>query len=141
MALTDAQKRLLKAAREAALELGQKGRGLTPLIGELAACESENLTWEPSDGYDAKSGQDRIQIKTRKSWSTPEVNPNGRLGRFGRKKGYLFAGAMYVELNDVFNITHLWRMGVEEVRVLEKKEQSGRGLHVRTFINSAEKLV
>ena len=141
MSLTDAQKRLLEAAREAAVELGQTGRGLTPLIGELAACESENLVWEPSDGYDAKSGQLRIQIKTRKSWSTPKVNPNGRLGRFGRKKGYLFHVAMYVELNDDFNTTGLWRMRVEEVRVLEEKEKSGRGLHVHTFRSNAEKLV
>ncbi len=141
MALTDAQKRLLEAARQAAVELGQRGRGLTPLIGELAACEGENLVWEPSDGYDATSGQLRIQIKTRKSWSTPEVNPSGRLGRFGRKKGYLFDDAMYVELNDDFNITRLWRMGVEEVRVLEEKEKSGRGLHVRAFRCNAERLV
>ncbi len=141
MALTHAQKRLLEVAREAAVELGQRGRGLTSLIGELAACESEDLTWEPSDGYDAKSGQDRIQIKTRKSWSTPKVNPNGRLGRFGRKKGYLFDDAMYVELTDDFNMSGLWRMRVEEVKVLEEKEPGGRALHVRTFRDSAEKVV
>ena len=141
MALTDAQKRLLEAAREAAVELGQRGRGLTSLIGELAACESENLVWEPSDGYDAKFGQLRVQVKTRKSWSTPEVNPSGRLGRFGRKKGYLFDVAMYVELNDDFNMSGLWRMRVEQVKVLEEKEQSGRGLHVGTFRNTTEKLV
>ncbi len=140
MALTDGQKRLLEAARKAGVELGQRGRGLTALIGELATCESENLTWEPSDGYDAKSGQIRIQIKTRKSWSTPEVNRKGRLGRFGRKIGYVFDDAMYVELNDDFNMTGLWRMRVEEVKVLEEKE-SGRGLHVGTFRNNAEKLI
>lgn len=140
MALTDAQNRLLEAARQAAVELGQRGRGLTPLIGELAACENEDLVWEPSDGYDAKSGQLRVQIKTRKSWSTPEVNSHGRLGRFGRKKGYVFDVAMYGELNDDFNMTGLWRMRVEEVKVLEEKE-SGRGLHVGTFRNNAAKLV
>ena len=139
MSLTDAQKGLLEAARQAAVELGQRGRELTSLIGELAACQNASLTWEPSDGYDAWCGQLRVQIKTRKSWSTPEVNPNGRLGRFGRKKGYLFDFAMYGELDDDFNITGLWRMRVEEVKVLEEKE-SGRGLHVGTFRNNAENL-
>ena len=67
MALTQAQERLLQAAREAAREL-------TALIGELAACQKMDLTWEPSDGYDAKRGKRRFQIKTRKSWSTPTVS-------------------------------------------------------------------
>ena len=48
---------------------------------------------------------------------------------------------MYGELNDDFNMSGLWRMRVQDVQVLEEKEQSGRGLHVRTFRNSAEKLV
>ena len=79
MALTKKQERALEAAREAAQELvlvaaGQsakererKGRELTPLIGELNACEKLNLTWESSDGYDARTGQLRVQVKTRKS--------------------------------------------------------------------------
>ncbi len=144
MALTQAQKRLLEAAREAAKELGQsgkhRGRELSSLIGELAACEIKDLRWEPSDGYDASSGEGRVQIKTRKSWSTPEVNPKGRLGRFGRKKGYPFDVAMYVELDDEFNVAKILRMDVEKVRTLEKKEQNERGLHVRTFINNAERV-
>ena len=77
MALTKAQKRLLEAAREAAQELGlvaagqpakdqrRRGRELTPLIGELSACEKLDLTWEPSDGYDARTGHLRFQVKTR----------------------------------------------------------------------------
>ncbi len=140
MALTGARKRLLEAAREAAMELGDKGRGLTHLIGELPACEQANLAWEPSDGYDAKSGQRRVQIKTRKSWSTPKVNPAGRMGRFGRKKGYLFDIAMYVELDDNFDTLALWQMTVDEVKVLEENESSGRGLHVRTFKGNAHKI-
>ena len=79
MALTQAQERLLQAAREAARELdanelGSRGRELTALIGELAACQKMDLTWEPSDGYAAKRGKRRFQINTRKSWSTPTVS-------------------------------------------------------------------
>ena len=87
MALTKAQELLLQAAREAATELdtnelGSRGRELTALIGELTACQRMDLVWEPSNGHDACSGDDRVQIKTRKSWTTPKVNPSGRLGRF-----------------------------------------------------------
>ncbi|MEE9285496.1 MAG: hypothetical protein V3V35_07200, partial [Dehalococcoidia bacterium] len=135
MALTKKQKRLLKAATEVAQELAlvgagqpakegqRRGRELTPLIGELNACEKLNLTWEPSDGYDARTGHLRVQVKTRKSWSTPTVNPAGRLGRFGRKKGYPFDIAVYIELDDDFNTASLWCMGVEGVKALEEAER------------------
>jgi hypothetical protein len=141
MALTQAQKRLLESARSAANELDSDGgRELVPLIGELTACEKLDLTWEPSKGYDAKADQERVQIKTRKSWSTPEVNPRGRLGRFGRKEDYFFDVAVYVELDDDFNLANLWRMGRDEVRALEGRESANRALHVSTFRNKAEKL-
>ena len=138
MALTDGQKQLLEAAREAAKELGPGGRTLTGLIGELAVCEKANLAWQPSDGYDATSGNCRFQIKTRKSWSTEGVNPTGRLGRFGRKKGYSFDVAIYVELDDNFDTTGIWRMGVDQVKALEKAEARGRALHVHTFLRNAQ---
>lgn len=140
MALTQAQERLLQAARRAAKELGLGGRELTPLIGELTACQKMDLMWEPSDGYDARSGEFRVQIKARKSWTTPEVNPAGRLGRFGRNKGYLFDVAMYIELDDNFNTAGLWRMGVDQVEALEEAEAAKRGLHVRTFRGQAGRL-
>ena len=42
-------------------------------------------------------------IKTRKSWSTSEVKPPGKLGRYGTRKGYRFSVAVYVELDNDFN--------------------------------------
>jgi hypothetical protein len=139
MALTNAQRSLLKAAQQAARELGEHGKALTSLIGELWACEKGDLTWEPSDGYDAKSGKLTFQIKTRKSWSTPEVNPLGRLGRYGTKKGYLFDVAVYVELDNDFNGVGIWHMSADEVKSLEEHMGVSTGLHVHTFKKSAEK--
>ena len=143
MALTQAQERLLQAAREAALELdanelGSRGRELTALIGELAACQKMDLTWEPSDGYDATMGERRFQIKRRKSWSTPNVNRAGRLGRFGRKKGYDFHVAVYIELDADFSTVGVRRMGVNEIKELEQRERSGKGLHVGTFLDNVQ---
>ena len=145
MALTQAQKRLLEVAREAATELGERGkyrgRELSSLIGELAACQELDLLWEPSDGYDAKCGQTRVQIKTRKSWSTPEVNRKGRLGRFGRKKGYLFDVGIYVELDDDFNVSGIWRIKRGQIKALEEMEKDERGLHVGTVVKEAERIL
>ena len=75
-------------------------------------------------------------IKTRKSWSTPEVNRAGRIGRFGRKSGYPFDVAVYVELDDSFNVSGIWCMKVDEVERLEEK--GSRGLHVGTFVQKAK---
>ncbi len=140
MALTDAQRKLLVSAQQAARELGKSGKALTSLIGELWACEKCNLTWEPSDGYDAKNSTLFFQIKTRKSWSTPEVNPLGRLGRYGTKKGYLFNVALYVELDNDFVGVGIWHMSSDEVKVLEENQNGKNGLHVRTIKNNAEKM-
>ena len=141
MALTDAQRRLLKAATAVAKDLESDGaRELVPLIGELTVCERLDLTWKPSEGYDALSDASRFQIKTRKSWSTPGINPAGRLGRFGRKKGYNFDVALYAELDEAFNLSSLWRMGFGEVRALEEKESGGRALHVGTFRKNATQI-
>ena len=152
MALTKKQKRLLEAAKDAARELvlvaaGQPakerkrmGRELTPVIGELSACEKLDLAWEPSDGYDATTGQLRVQVKTRKSESTPTVNPVGRMGRFGRKKGYLFDIAIYVELDDGFEIKNIYQMNADQVKDLEESEPSERGLHVGKFLSNAKNL-
>ena len=145
MALTKLQERLLETAREAARELdskelGSRGRELTALIGELTACQRMNLVWEPADGYDAKSGDRCFQIKTRKSWSTLEVNPRGRLGRFGRKKGYLFDVGLYVALDNEFDVDGIWTMQVEELKSLEDAEAGKRALHVSTFLKHSEQV-
>jgi len=67
MALTEVQKRLLDVTRLAANELGSDGgRELVSLIGKLTVCEELDLIWEPSKGYDAKTDNERVQIKTRK---------------------------------------------------------------------------
>ena len=140
MALTDAQRNLLKAAQQAARELGAYGKALTSLIGELWACEKGDLTWEPFEGYDAKLGELTFQIKTRKSWSTPEVNLLGRLGRYGTKKGYRFNVAVYVELDNDFNGVGIWHMGADDVKCLEERMGGSAGLHVHTFKKNAEKI-
>ena len=137
MGLTMNQKRLVEAAKAVARELGEQGRCLSGLIGELGVCEKMDLEWRPSDGFDAvtKEGR-RIQIKTRKSWSTREVNPLGRLGRFGRKAGYLFDDGLLVELDSAFETNQIWQLGKDQIQALEEKIP-GEGLHVGTFMRHA----
>ena len=143
MALTQAQERFLEAASEAARELdaneiGSRGRELTSLIGKLVACQKMDLMWEPSDGYDAREGERRFQIKTRKSWTTPNVNRTGRLGIFRRKKGYGFDVGLYVELDGEFDVVGIWEMEVTRIKALEDVESGGRALHVGTFVREAK---
>lgn len=141
MALTGLQLRFLATLRKVAQELGENERCLTDLIGELAACENLDLTWKPSDGYDAitNSGE-RVQIKSRKSWTTVNVNPSGRLGKFGRKAGYKFDKGLYMELDKYFEISGVWEMNVGTIRRLEKKELGGRALHVGSFRSKARQV-
>ncbi|MBI4233722.1 MAG: hypothetical protein HY686_04700 [Chloroflexi bacterium] len=141
MGLTHVQQQLLQGAREAAKELGGKVRELTALIGELSACEKLNLTWEPSDRYDARADRTLYQVKTRHSESTPKVNPAGRLGRFGRKKGYPFDVGLYVELDEEFNVAGIWKMEVEKLKDLEGAGSGKRALHVHTFVKHADAMV
>ena len=141
MALTQLQLQLLEVSKKAALELGENGRRLTDLIGELSACHYLDLTWKPSDGYDALAkNSERIQIKSRKSWTTEGVNPSGRLGKFGRKAGYQFDKGIYLELDQFFEISGIWEMPMPKIRELEDKEKGGKGLHVRTFRSNARQL-
>ena len=78
MALTNYQKQLLTSAKNAGLEIGEYGKALTNIVGELSLCASQNFIWQPTDGYDALTlDGKRVQIKTRKSWTTPGVNPSG----------------------------------------------------------------
>jgi len=131
MALSNNQKRLLRYLKRVALELGAEGKTLTSLIGELSACELLGLRWEPSVGYDAlRPKGKRFQIKTRKSWSTEEINPKGRVGRFGNKGRYDFDQGIFVELGKSFEVTQIWQASREAIIELEAKKTAGRGLHV-----------
>lgn len=141
MTLTSNQQQLLENLKKAAREIGEHGKSLTSLIGELSVCQLLGLEWRPTQGYDAlsKDGQ-KVQIKTRKSWSTREVNPRGRMGRFGRRKKYEFDQGVFVELNQEFEAYKLWQMSKKKIVELEAKEISGKGLHVSSFQRQAEKI-
>jgi len=139
--LTKPQLQLLENLKRVAKGLGDEGRCLTDLIGELSVCQSLNLIWKPSAGYDAvaKNGE-LVQIKSRKSWTTANVNPSGRLGKFGRKAGYPFDKGVYVELGQDFEVSGIWEMGVKTIKKLEIEESGGRPLHVGTFKSKARRL-
>ena len=138
MVLSDNQERLLRYLKKVALEIGEAGCSLTYIIGELSACKLLGLTWQPSQGYDALGPSDeRCQIKTRKSWSTKGVNPQGRMGRFGKKGKYSFDEGIYVELDNAFEVSHIYQLPRQTIQELEAKEPSGRGLHIRTFTSHA----
>jgi len=134
MGLTELQKELLRLLKQVALELGENGRALTGLIGELSACELLGLNWQPSPGFDAigPSGE-LIQIKSRKSWATETINPRGRLSRFSKKGKYDFDHGIFVELDDRYEVVRIWQLNVRQLEVLEFKEPKGNGLHVYTF--------
>lgn len=138
MPLTRPQKELLGLLRQVALELGENGRALTSLIGELSACELLGLNWQPSQGFDAtRPGGGRVQIKSRKSWTTETVNPAGRLGRFVKKGEYDFDQGIFVELDDRYEVVKIWELNAGQIRELESKEPKGRGLHVYAFRQAA----
>jgi hypothetical protein len=119
MALTRQQIIFLKELKKTAVSLGNEGKCLTFLIGELSACQYLNMKWKPSDSYDAitKKGE-LVQIKTRKAWSTLRVNPSGRLGKFGRKVGYQFDKGIYIELDNNFEVCGIWEMTVAKIKNL-----------------------
>ena len=134
MALTSPQKELLQLLKQVALELGENGRALTSLIGELSACELLGLNWQPSPGFDAtKPGGERIEIKSRKSWTTETVNPVGRIGRFGKKGKYHFDYGILVELDNRYEVVKIYQLNAQQINGLESNESKGRGLHVYTF--------
>lgn len=141
MALSNIQEQLLSCLRQVAVEIGESGRSLTPLIGELSACKLLGLTWQPSQGYDAVGVKgERIQIKTRKSWTTVEVNPKGRLGRFGKKGRYDFDEGMFVELDTAFEVKQIWQLDKETIIRAEATKTKGRGLHVGELRGLATKV-
>ena len=135
MALSQAQRKLLEASVEAARELGERGKALTGLIGELSACQDQHLTWEPSNGYDAKRGDLRVQIKTARSPTAGYT-----MGWFGRKKKtvYLFDEAVYVELDANFNVAGIWHMDGGDVEQLERSESSTWGVRIKRFKSVAK---
>jgi len=130
MALTEAQEKLLDAAREVAIELGERGKVLTGLIGELSACSYGSLKWEPSDGYDARVGDLQVEVETARCPRSGET-----IGWFGRRKekGYSFAMAMYVELDSDYKVAGIWHMGSNEIKDLEGTETSTWGLRINRF--------
>jgi hypothetical protein len=131
MALSKKQERLLSLLKQVALEIGDAGRSLTDIIGELSTCKLLGLTWKPSEGYDALGpSRTQFQIKTRKSWSTAQVNPKGRIGRFGKKDKYDFDQGLYVELDKTFEVQTILLMSKEVIIALESKKTKKRGLHV-----------
>ena len=138
MSLTSNQYQLLASLKQVAREAGESGRALTSLIGELSACESLGLVWQPSPGFDAVGpiGK-RFQIKSRKSWTTEKVNPLGRLGRFGKKGKYDFDEGILIELDSRYDISGIWQLDREKIELLESKEAEGRGLHIHTFQKAA----
>ena len=131
---------LLHQLRKVAKQLvAAEFKEFTGIIGELAACERFKYSWTPSTGYDAtdKDGN-RIQIKTRKVWSSP--NPTqGRISKFGRKTKYKveyeFEIGILVLLDDEFEIAEVWQLNSDEIRKRESRED-GRllPLHFSTFI-------
>jgi len=133
LSLTKDQDSFLKYARLIALEIGPSGRELTSIIGELAACQALNLHWIPSTGYDAicPDGK-KVQIKTRKSWSTEKINPKGVLGRFGTKSGYEFDIGLYVELDEKFMVESIRQIDLAFIKEKEGSQSKKRGLHVST---------
>ena len=141
MAITKQQIIFLKELKKTAISLENEGKCLTFLIGELSACDYLNMKWKPSDGYDAISKKgELVQIKTRKSWSTQQVNGSGRLGKFGRKNGYQFHKGVYIELDHDFEVSGIWEMSVAKIRNLENKVPNGKALHVSDFRNNGSLL-
>jgi len=135
MALTADQKQLLKKLRTVARQLGEHGSSLTSLIGELSACDILNMRWQPSKGYDCVDGDGKkVEIKTRRDSKGGQVNPLGRMGRFGNRDKYKFNYGLFVELEPTFNVRAIYRLGKTAIERLEQKERPGRGLHIHSFI-------
>ena len=138
MTLTNDEESLLDILRKTAkqrVKAGEEFTEFTGIIGELAACQRFGYRWTPSDGYDATDEDcNRIQIKTRKVWSSPNFK-SGRIGKFGRKNKYEFEIGILVLLDKEFEIAEVWQLDKDEIRNRESRED-GRllALHVSTFI-------
>lgn len=136
MALTANQKQLLRKLRTVARQLGEQGKCLTSLIGELSACDILNMRWQPSTGYDCVDGDGKkVEIKTRRDSKGGRVNPAGRMGRFGKRDKYRFNYGLFVELEPTFKVRAIYRLGRVAIERLEQKEKLGRGLHIHGFLS------
>ena len=134
MALTRRQKRLLIAAKEAAREIGEQGKALTPIIGELTVCDLLDLTWAPSDGFDATSkGGTTYQIKARRPQSRAQLRSSARMGRFRKKAGYQFKTGIFIVLDPDWDPKEIWRLPKARIIELESKKSESSGIHVGTF--------
>ena len=136
--LTTTQREFLASAKEVAIQMGENGRALTGVIGELSCCDKLGLTWEPGDGYDAKDPAGKTyQIKTRKNWTQAnkdkhwwedhKVDQNGRMGRFQGKKNYAFHFGIYVELDEDWEVWEIWLCK----RSILKKQEEGNKLGLK----------
>jgi len=145
MALTKTQFNLLTDLRLAAREqlknqsltgkeLSTIGRSFSGLIGELSACEALGLQWCPSDGYDARGGEIRYQIKTRRRSVPQKAIKKGRTGKFG---GDEYDFALLVELDYEFETKGIYKLPRDEVTRLQNKEGAGKGIHVAAFKKAA----
>lgn len=141
MGLTNNQQKLLNSLKKEACKLGDEGQSLTGLIGELYACDIQNMRWSPSKGYDCIDEESRkVQVKSRRDSKGGKVNKQGRLGRFGKSGKYNFDYGLYVELDGNFEVSAIYRATRKEIIEIEKNEKSNRGLHVSTFLKVAKKL-
>ena len=144
MILTERQEHLLDSLRLAAREqlenpdlkseeLTSLGNSFTPLIGELSACKSLGIRWCPCAGYDARDGETRYQIKTRRRSDPQKEIKRGRVGKF-RNNDYDFG--LLVILDYQFETKGIYRLRRDEVIRLQDKE-GGSGIHVSTFMKAA----
>jgi hypothetical protein len=138
MSLTDTQEQLLKYLKLAAVELSESDSVLisffTSLIGELSACKLLNLSWEPSEGYDAvgpKPTNERYQIKTRRASGIKAVLGKHKPSSFGKRNKYDFDKGLYVELDREFEVREIRQLFKNEIISLEDKDVKQRRMHVR----------
>ena len=145
--LDEVQKRFLDFAKKVAMKMGENGKSLTGVIGELSACEKLGLSWEPQDGWDAERNNHTYQIKTRKNqkkdnpkenwWKQNKhrVDPNGRMGRFEGNTKWCFNTGLYVELDEEFEVWGIWELDKSGVEKLEKNHDLG--LRISAFKKAA----
>jgi hypothetical protein len=125
MGLTPNQDRLLRLLRNEAKKMGEDGRALTGLIGELSVCKILGMRWEPRAGYDAQDRKRRkVEIKTRRDSKGGAVNPKGTIGKYGKKGKYNFAYGIYLELNKDFEVDSIYEVSKEILKQLESNNNN-----------------
>ncbi len=135
MGLNYNQKSLLISLKIVAKALNEKGRNLTGLIGELSVCDRKNMKWDPSDGYDCIDNEGKkVEIKTRRDSKGGTIKKQGRLGRYGKKGKYNFDYGLYVELDNGFEITRIYKIHKAAIKRLEEQERESRGVHISAIL-------